>query len=306
MKLSIRTLDQRTICVDLSDDTQNVLQLKQRLVQLPEVKQPVEQLQLVYAGRIMQDEQPLKQYNIMEDKFIVLMSKRIDQVKAPTEGTNEGEERVKDDVKESKAEPPLLLPVVSPPTLTPNEQRVRDLMEMGYEEPQVRAALQASFNHPERAIEYLISGIPSSQAAAAAGSTPSPAAASAPGSTPDLTAERLQHLASDPRFAHVRDMIRQHPQLLEMVLAHLSESDPRTFEAIRSHQDEFIAMLNGGSPETEAEATQLSGEEEAAVQRLMALGFDRATVLQVYVACDKNEELAADILISQAEDEDED
>ncbi|XP_062126701.1 UV excision repair protein RAD23 homolog A [Drosophila sulfurigaster albostrigata] len=326
MKLSIRTLDQRTISLELVDDSQNVLQLKQRLVQLPEIKHPVEQLQLIYAGRIMEDEQPLKQYNIVENKFIVLMTKRgeaeqqklkeeIKESKTESQVVSKGEpiaESKGEPIADSKEvstpqseQPPL--PVVTPPSLTHNEQLVRNLMDMGYEEQQVRAALRASFNHPERAIEYLISGIPSTEVerSSPAAATPAPTPAPAPDGSSDSTAERLQHLAADPRFAHVRDMIRQNPQLLEVVLAHLSESAPHTFEAIRSHQDEFIAMLNA-APGEDAAATQLTSEEEAAVERLMALGFDRATVLQVYVACDKNEELTADILFSQTDEEDED
>ncbi|KAM8707251.1 hypothetical protein ACLKA7_011360 [Drosophila subpalustris] len=293
MKLSIRTLDQRTISLELDEnETQNVLQLKQRLVQLPEISQlPVESVQLIYAGRIMQDDQLLSHYNITESKFIVLMSKRQKkQVEA-----KEAEEQPKQEVKQPIAVEPQA------PSTAPDEQRVRDLINMGYEEQNVRAALRASFNHPERAIEYLITGIPPAAAATPAG-TATPAAA-APENAVTETAERLQYLATNPRFAHVRDMIRQNPELLELVLQHLSETDPGTFEAIRSHQEEFIQMLNVPlQPATDT----LSHEEEAAVERLMALGFDRDSVVQVYLACDRNEELAAQLLFSQSDDEDQD
>jgi hypothetical protein len=40
------------------------------------------------------------------------------------------------------------------------EEKVRALVDMGFPEDQVRAALAAAFNNQERAVEYLMTGIP--------------------------------------------------------------------------------------------------------------------------------------------------
>jgi len=297
MKLTIRTLDQKTFTLELNDETQNVLQLKQQLVQLPEISQPVECLQLIYAGSIMQDDQPLTNYNIMENRFIVLMTKR-----NPAEPKQEEKpEQAKTELKaETRPEPLPISTSPQPPSIAPDEERVQNLMSMGYEEQNVRAALRASFNHPERAIEYLITGIPQTEQAAATATSESQE------NSETAAVERLRRFITDPRLDHIRDMIRQNPELVEVLLQHISETDPRTFMTIRDHQPEFVAMLTSPTGVQATPADLLSTEEEAVVERLMSLGFNRETVLQVYLACDKNETLTANLLVSESDDEDDD
>merc|ERR1712039_41767 len=53
----------------------------------------------------------------------------------------------------------------------------------------------------------------------------------------------------------------------------------------------------GGAP---AAPAQLTEEDNAAIERLMSLGFDRNMVVEVYLGCGKNENLAANILFDGA------
>ena len=51
----------------------------------------------------------------------------------------------------------------------------------------------------------------------------------------------------------------------------------------------------GGAPQ--GNVVRLTQEEMEAVDRLTSMGFDRNSAAQAYLACDKNEELAANLLM---------
>ena len=61
------------------------------------------------------------------------------------------------------------------------------------------------------------------------------------------------------------------------------------------------AGAGAGGPPPGAIQVQLSEEDRAAVTRLTELGFDRAEAIQAYMACEKNEEMAANFLFENGE-----
>ncbi|NXJ34920.1 RD23B protein, partial [Ciconia maguari] len=217
------------------------------------------------------------------------------------------------------------------------ENMVTEIMSMGYEREHVIAALRASFNNPDRAVEYLLMGIPGDNQAAAeapqAGSTgasESSAAAAAVAtvstSTSSLGGHPLEFLRNQPQFQQMRQIIQQNPSLLPALLQQIGRENPQLLQQISQHQEHFIHMLNepvleshqglsgsddGASTGGAAEAgnghmnyIQVTPQEKEAIERLKALGFPEGLVIQAYFACEKNENLAANFLLQQNFDED--
>lgn len=379
MKLTIKTLDQKTFYVEF-DDTKTVWDLKAHLQKMPEVGVQPELQQLIYAGRVLDNENVLKTYSIDEKKFLVVMAKKMpagttasaaapqtaktaepevakttssksseqSQSSATAAAASASQPKTEEKLQEKEKEKPTatasaasattatttasaasesttpastgignVLDILDiSPTAAANESMVHEIMSMGYPESDVRRALLASFNNPDRAIEYLIEGIP--DIPDMIGTTPpTTPAVGIPTGIPTGGANPLNFLREDPRFNQMRRVIRQRPELLSSVLARIGETNPALLAVIREHQDEFVAMLNeeagvesteggggggGAEPREDVVEIVLTEDERQAVDRLVALGFPREIVLQAYIACEKNEEQTADFLCRHMED----
>ncbi|NXG68189.1 RD23B protein, partial [Baryphthengus martii] len=217
------------------------------------------------------------------------------------------------------------------------ENMVTEIMSMGYEREQVIAALRASFNNPDRAVEYLLMGIPGDNQSVAeppqAASTGAPQSsamaagvATIPTTTSSLGGHPLEFLRNQPQFQQMRQIIQQNPSLLPALLQQIGQENPQLLQQISRHQEHFIDMLNepvlesrqglsdsddGASTGGVAEAgnghmnyIQVTPQEKEAIERLKALGFPEGLVIQAYFACEKNENLAANFLLQQNFDED--
>lgn len=123
------------------------------------------------------------------------------------------------------------------------QQMISNIMEMGYCREMVEQALRASFNNPDRAVEYLLSGIPdgnfdeheldpSAVAAAAAeaisGEGNRTVSGSGGGGGGEIRVpasgelqdggDPLAFLRSQPQFHQMRQLIQQNPEFLNAVL----------------------------------------------------------------------------------------
>jgi UV excision repair protein RAD23 len=215
---------------------------------------------------------------------------------------------------------------------------------MGYERDRVIAALRASFNNPDRAVEYLLTGIPGTAAHPPPTGGQQQPIVTLPGEAP-ATGEQQQrggeeidlggheegegeehddpfeYLRSHPMFAQMRRLVQQNPAVLPQLMQQIGQTNPDLLQLITNNQERFVEMLNepvgqgeqheGAGPDAEGAAPppgtamiQVTLQEREAIDRLKQLGFPEALVIQAYFACDKNENLAANFLLQQMEEDD--
>jgi len=229
------------------------------------------------------------------------------------------------------------------------ERSVQEMMSMGYPRSQIEAAMRASFNNPDRAVEYLLSGnIPSFEEGGEGEETsgddemggegedaPAGGQTARTGSGRSAGGENpLSFLRNQPQFAQMRSLLQSNPALLAPLLQQLAQTNPQLLQLINEHQNEFYNMINepvggaggsegaaetgagggavppaggaGGAPRGAppgASYIQVTPQEREAIDRLKALGFPEALCIQAYFACEKNENLAANFLLSQNDDD---
>ncbi|CAH8326688.1 unnamed protein product [Eruca vesicaria subsp. sativa] len=223
------------------------------------------------------------------------------------------------------------------------ESTVQQILDMGggsWDRDTVIRSLRAAFNNPERAVEYLYSGIPAQAEIPPAPGAPATGVQAAnplaqsqqeaapvpatggPNANPlnlfpqgmpaadagaGTGAGNLDFLRNSQQFQALRGMVQANPQILQPMLQELGKQNPQLVRLIQEHQADFLRLINEPVEGEENVMEQLEGampqavtvtpEEREAIERLEAMGFDRAMVLEVFFACNKNEELAANYLL---------
>jgi len=362
MLLTVKNLQQQTFQIEISP-TETVKALKEKIESEKGASEyPASAQKLIYAGKILVDDDPISKYNMDEKKFIVVMVAKkapeaspasapapvtapapapaaaaaVESSESPPADESKDKPKEEEKMEESgEASPATASSTVDTGMVLGEDynRMVQQLQDMGYEKSQVEAALRASFNNPDRAVEYLLTGIPSSaqqppaQAAPAApgsgsGSTPAPPASTGlTASTPAVPAtpgdNPLAFLREHEMFQQIRSVIQQNPNMLTTMLQQIGSSNPQLLQLISQNQEDFIRMINeseegegetggGGVPGEgpgdlldQPGVIQVSPQDKEAIERLKALGFPEHLVVQAYFACEKNENLAANFLLSQ-------
>jgi UV excision repair protein RAD23 len=191
MKLTFKDLKQQKFVIE-AEPSETIGQVKEKISK--EKGWEVSQQKHIYSGKILQDANTVESYNIEEKGFIVCM---IAKPKAAPAGSSSTSSSAKPpstpapDVAQTPAPPNAPAPASSstpnpPTTPTPNApslgasnaddgnfndpsaltlgaQRVAavsNMESMGFPRADIDRAMRAAFFNPDRAVEYLLNGIP--------------------------------------------------------------------------------------------------------------------------------------------------
>ncbi|CAI0421022.1 unnamed protein product [Linum tenue] len=122
----------------------------------------------------------------------------------------------------------------------------------------------------------------------------------------------LDFLRNNQQFQALRSMVQSNPQILQPMLQELGKQNPNLLRMIQEHHAEFLQLIN--EPQDGSEESPFSLyfslplvhhlliTAEFRMWQLEAMGFDRPLVIEAFLACDRNEELAANYLLEHAGD----
>ncbi|KAF5389468.1 hypothetical protein D9757_004338 [Collybiopsis confluens] len=213
MKVTVKTTSQKVFNID-AEATETVGAIKTKIEQYQGF--PAASQKVIYSGKILADDKTLESCSFKEKDFLVLMVQKPKPTPTPmpAAASAPAPAAVAPPATEASAPPAAQAlatatptPASSAPTDTPSagssfitgaalQTSIQSMVDMGFERDQVMRALRASFNNPERAVEYLMTGIPAHLEAEAAASTaasrsptsntpaPAPAAAATPAAAP--------------------------------------------------------------------------------------------------------------------------
>jgi len=152
-------------------------------------------------------------------------------------------------------------------------------------------------------------------APATASAAPSASGAGAGGLIPGAgipPTSPLAPLAHNPNFMQMRALVQRQPDLLPSLMRQLAQNNPDLVRLINENQEDFYQLLNalpvGGGPggpggRGMGGTIAVTPEENEAIERLAALGFDKNLAAQAYFACDKDENMAANWLMENGYDD---
>jgi UV excision repair protein RAD23 len=321
MKLIIKNLKQVPHEVDVADENVTVRDLKKAI----EDKHGFDSacLKLLFNGVVLDDNKRLAEHNIKDSSVIIMMNTKAKPVNVPKE---EPKTEVPSQVHPQgtgltgSTKPPTSTTSTTTSTRPPVQPKdytneVKTLTEMGFPKQEAEAAIKAARGNVDIAVEFLYNGIPENL----------------PQEGEDLPEQGGGHQGSELKkvASIIKILCSQNASNLQNILLGIQQNDPGLMELIKQNEEEFKILLqqpindedirnfqtfqnqargaegqgaggsetgSGSGPTRRGNTIALSKQDYDAVGRLKELGFSEMDAVQAYFACDKNEDLAANLL----------
>jgi hypothetical protein len=266
-------------------------------------------MRLIFKGRIIDDNQTLSGCGIDGHGLVVVHGAPISQTSAALPVP---QVRIPGPTTE-----PLPVVVTNPGRPDPPgfAAKVRNLSALGFSQGDCEIALRAAMGNVDRAADYLLSGhtpkVP--QFVTSADLPARPDDDSDPDEDDDIVFPEDEDEDEESvrlrTFTRFRNQLIRDPASLRHFLNEMAEANPAVARLIRDDPGAFLAGLGlnpedfdlsqlGRKSQYEQLMAGFDDNEKAAIHELEALGFDSMTVLQVFVACGKQKDLAEDCLRS--------
>lgn len=288
-------------------------------------------ISLLYQSKILDDSQVIGTFEFPENSFIVVYTRKL-PVKKNTDETKENQQKSeKADENESiksnekheeersmNAEPSnhihtspiknLLLTNKTnfddPPDF---HDKIEQLKVLGYGESDCENALRAALYQVDLAADYLVGGqIPDIPTPLQLDET----LASLKKNCEDEEEETNENIEYLNDLIFLKQTFQEKPEKFPEYVNQLQESNPELVRTIRRDPALFLYKLGLDPSKYDTESVkkpsskyeelmnQFNPEEKNAIHRIESNGFDTMTVIQVFIACDKNEELTNSCLVS--------
>ncbi|KAF4620336.1 hypothetical protein D9613_000637 [Agrocybe pediades] len=313
MKITIKTTQQKVFHVDV-DPADSIASLKSKIEQSQ--GHSVASQKIIYSGKILTDDKTVDSCGIKEKDFLVLMVSKPKPTPAPAASSSAPSTVPAPAPATPLPAPPVAAeaPVASSLSSTPQESAapqtrsapssapapafgdpsvllsgtglqdaINNMVEMGFPKDQVLRAMRASFNNADRAVEYLMNGIPAhleaesgrQQSAEATPpvqnqATPAPAApvsSSQPQAQPQNLFQLAQQqqsgggnpgaaggaqappglnldaLRDNPQIQQLRQQMITNPELIQPLIQQLAAQNPAIAQMLAQNPEALLQLL---------------------------------------------------------------